>query len=123
MQPILPSSGQEISGASLRPGSESYSHDGRAGRLGRCEAATYQILIAGILPESWAPFLYHLEFFQEDVLEDAPVTWLVGELPDQAALVGVLNRLYDLGFSLLRVECVSLKPVLELQSDTVALRE
>jgi hypothetical protein len=36
------------------------------------------------------------------------VTTLMGELRDQAALLGVLNSLYDLGFPLLRVE--QLKP-------------
>jgi hypothetical protein len=33
-----------------------------------------------------------------------PVTTLSGELSDQAALMGVLNALYDMGFPLLRVE-------------------
>jgi hypothetical protein len=32
------------------------------------------------------------------------VTTLTGELTDQAALMGVLNTVYDLGFTLLKVE-------------------
>jgi len=36
--------------------------------------------------------------------EKPAVTTLRGELIDQAALMGVLNTLYDLGFTLLKVE-------------------
>jgi hypothetical protein len=32
------------------------------------------------------------------------ITTLTGELVDQAALVGVLNSLYDMGYPLLKVE-------------------
>jgi len=38
---------------------------------------------------------------------NAPVTFLTGRLADQAALTGVLNALYDLGFALLSVEVLS----------------
>jgi hypothetical protein len=38
--------------------------------------------------------------------EDRPVTTLTGNLPDQAALAGVLNLLYDLGLPLLAVEAL-----------------
>jgi hypothetical protein len=34
----------------------------------------------------------------------APVTTLTGRLVDQAALFGVLNNVYDMGFPLLSVE-------------------
>jgi hypothetical protein len=37
---------------------------------------------------------------------DAGCTVLEGSLPDQAALIGILTGLYDLGLPLLRVECV-----------------
>jgi hypothetical protein len=33
-----------------------------------------------------------------------PVTTLTGELIDMAALMGVLNTVYDLGFTLLKVQ-------------------
>ena len=52
-----------------------------------------------------APFVHDLEISPEESIANCPATWLTGDLPDQAALVGVLNRLYDLGFSLLLVEC------------------
>jgi hypothetical protein len=37
---------------------------------------------------------------------DPGCTVLEGALPDQAALIGVLKGLYDLGMPLLLVECV-----------------
>ena len=38
------------------------------------------------------------------------VTTLTGELPDQAALMGVLSPLYDMGFPLLKVERLGSAP-------------
>ena len=35
------------------------------------------------------------------------LTTLEGTLPDQAALVGILNSLYDLRLAILSVECVA----------------
>jgi len=40
------------------------------------------------------------------LLDQFPVTILMGRLIDQAALIGVINSLYDLGCPLLSVECV-----------------
>ena len=40
--------------------------------------------------------------------KDQPVTTLTGEIRDQAALMGVLNGLNALGYSLISVECQSL---------------
>jgi hypothetical protein len=39
--------------------------------------------------------------------DQAPVTTLCGPLRDQAALLGVLNTLYDLHLPLLSVECMT----------------
>jgi hypothetical protein len=39
-------------------------------------------------------------------VDGAPVTILTGRVVDQAALLGVLNNAYDLGFPLLSVECL-----------------
>jgi hypothetical protein len=41
------------------------------------------------------------------------VTTLTGELVDQAALVGVLNSLYDMGYPLLKVERLGPSPSAE----------
>ena len=39
-----------------------------------------------------------------------PVTTLTGEVTDQAALLGMLNTLYDMGFPLLKVERLGSPP-------------
>ena len=43
---------------------------------------------------------------RETKAEDLKTTILLGHLPDQAALSGVLNTLYDLHLPLLKVECI-----------------
>ena len=43
---------------------------------------------------------------RETTAEDLKTTKLLGQLPDQAALSGVLNTLYDLHLPLLKVECI-----------------
>jgi hypothetical protein len=42
--------------------------------------------------------------------EACHITTLVGRLPDQAALIGVLNHLYDLGLALISLECLQDEP-------------
>jgi hypothetical protein len=42
-----------------------------------------------------------------------PVTTLTGEVSDQAALMGVLSTLYDMGFPLLKVERLDSAPAVE----------
>ena len=65
--------------------------------------ATYRIRIQGSLSRSWADYLGGLDI--EVNRESAwPITTLSGPVQDQAALLGVLNSLYDLGFPLLNVE-------------------
>jgi hypothetical protein len=75
-----------------------------ADRLTIDRKATYRIQIQGLLSSSWADYLGGLEI--EVTSERAwPVTTLTGFVQDQAALLGVLNGLYDLGYPLLSVEC------------------
>lgn len=65
--------------------------------------AMVDITIAGCLDESWAAQLgMDLDHTTNDALS---VTVLKGLLIDQAALFGVLNGLYGLGYPLLSVEC------------------
>ena len=78
-------------------------------------AANYQIQVQGVLHEHWSDYLGGLTI---DVNRDreAPVTTLTGPVTDQAALLGVLNNLYDLGFPLLFVECNPLPATKEFGS-------
>ena len=75
-------------------------------QLRRDTPATYRIRIQGTLAESWSEYLNNMAITSARAVEGAPVTILTGRLVDQAALLGVLNNAYDLGFPLLSVECL-----------------
>jgi hypothetical protein len=64
--------------------------------------ASYVIRVEGALSPDWSERLGGLRVAALDGGR-APVTELTGELPDQAALLGVLTTLYNLGFPLLAV--------------------
>jgi hypothetical protein len=66
--------------------------------------ATYRISFRGYLPQSWSDRLNGMTIATCDEASEEPVTVLSGWLPDQAALIGVLNTLYNLHFPLLSVE-------------------
>jgi hypothetical protein len=59
----------------------------------------YQIRIAGLLDYSWSDWFEGLTI---NHTADGATT-LTGPLPDQAALHGVLNKIRDLGLTLLMV--------------------
>lgn len=59
----------------------------------------YQIRIAGLLDSSWSEWFDGLSI---SYTADG-ATILAGPLPDQAALHGVLNKIRDLGLTLLTV--------------------
>ena len=59
----------------------------------------YEIRVKGHLDTSWADWMGGLAIVHQPNGE----TLLVGSLPDQAALHGVLNRLRDLGIPLISV--------------------
>ena len=66
--------------------------------------AFYHITVRGFLENSWSEQLGGLHIHHETSDENARFTILEGELVDQAALFGVLNSLYGLGFPILSVE-------------------
>jgi hypothetical protein len=59
----------------------------------------YQIRIAGLLDHSWSDWFDELTITY--TADDNTI--LTGSLPDQAALHGVLNKIRDLGLTLLSV--------------------
>jgi hypothetical protein len=67
--------------------------------------ATYQIQVPGELDESWSYWSQGMTIAVEGEGEDPPVTTLTGTV-DQAALHGVLRRLYSLGLPLISVNCI-----------------
>jgi hypothetical protein len=66
---------------------------------------TYQIRVPGHLDESWSEWDGEMMIAVENGGDDPPVTILTGTV-DQAALQGLLRRLYSLGLPLISVECV-----------------
>lgn len=64
----------------------------------------YRIRVHGRLNASWADRLGGVTITVRHAASQQSVTTLTGEVSDQAALIGVLNTLYDLGFPLLKVE-------------------
>ena len=68
--------------------------------------AVYRIRVSGRMDPSWSERLQGmiLTVFEED---QATFTELSGLLPDQAALMGVLEHLNNCGISLLAMECLA----------------
>jgi hypothetical protein len=78
----------------------------KAGRkLSLDRPVTYQIQVPGHLDESWSDWVEGLTIAVESEGEGPPVTTLTGRL-DQAALQGLLRRLYSLGLPLVSVVCL-----------------
>jgi len=67
--------------------------------------ATYQIQVPGELDESWGDWDGRMAITVESEGDGSPATTLTGTL-DQAALQGLLRRLYSLGLPLISVNCV-----------------
>jgi hypothetical protein len=74
-----------------------------AHRLKLDKPAFYHIQVQGTLSPRWADYLGDLKVAVNHQ-QDPPCTTLEGVLIDQAALMGILNSLYNLGFPILAVE-------------------
>ena len=66
---------------------------------------TYRIKIAGELDDTWLDWAGDMRLAVESDDDGLPVTFLTGTL-DQAALLGLLRRLYSLGLPLISVICL-----------------
>ncbi len=64
--------------------------------------ATYQIKVPGHLDESWSDWAGGMTITVQSEGDGPPVTTLTGTV-DQAALHGLLRRLYSLGLPLISV--------------------
>ena len=65
----------------------------------------FEIRVKGHLDDSWSDWLEGLEV---RLLENGEMV-LLGQIRDQAALIGILNRLYGLNLSLLSLSEVNQK--------------
>jgi hypothetical protein len=70
------------------------------------QAATYQIKVPGHLDESWSDWAGGMTITLESGDDGPPTTALTGVVADQAALQGLLRRLYSLGLPLISVNCI-----------------
>ena len=66
---------------------------------------TYQIKVPGHIGEGWSDWVEGMTITVESEGNDVPITTLTGTV-DQAALQGLLRRLYSLGLPLISVNCV-----------------
>ncbi|NMC29442.1 MAG: hypothetical protein GYA45_05170 [Pelolinea sp.] len=66
----------------------------------------YQIYIQGYLSQNWSDWLqsFHIQY------KDNGITILTGEVVDQAALRGLLDRLFDLGICILSFRRLGFHP-------------
>jgi hypothetical protein len=71
------------------------------------EPASYRIAVEGSLDESWSGRLGGMQITSTTQEDQKPVTILSGQVCDQAALMGVLNGLYQLHMTILSVSCTS----------------
>ena len=67
--------------------------------------ATYEIIVPGHLDESWSEWDRAMTVMVEGEDAGLPVTILTGAV-DQAALQGLIRRLYSLGLPLISVKWV-----------------
>jgi hypothetical protein len=77
----------------------------RKQRLSLDRQATYQIKVPGELDERWSDWAGGMTITVESEGEGPPVTTLTG-IVDQAALQGLLRRLYSLGLPLISVSSI-----------------
>ena len=70
--------------------------------------ATYQIRVPGHLDESWSDWAGGMTITVESKGDGPPTTTLTGVVTDQAALQGLLRRLYSLSLPLISVNWIEL---------------
>ena len=66
--------------------------------------AVYRITIQGILDNNWSDYYGGMTIEHEGDPKHDATSILLGRLPDQCGLIGVLNSLHDIGYPILSVE-------------------
>ena len=70
--------------------------------------AAYQIIVKGWVDSNWSDLLEGMTIYQAPVIKGYPVTTLVGEFTDQAALAGILDYLYEQHLTIIAVTRVEI---------------
>jgi phosphoenolpyruvate synthase/pyruvate phosphate dikinase len=68
-----------------------------------CQPATYEIKVKGAVDTRWSEWFTGLTLSQEPAVGSAPLMTLRGQVPDQAALRGMVNKLWDLNLTLISI--------------------
>lgn len=71
-----------------------------------CSRASYQIVVQGILSETWQ---LHFDDLTLSIDQDAGLTIFTGIIQDQSHLIGTLRRINGLAMPIIKVECLSTK--------------
>lgn len=66
--------------------------------------AHYRIYVTGVLDRSWVERYWGMTSNLVELRDEPDQTVLVGEVADQAALIGVINALYSKGHTVVSVE-------------------
>lgn len=72
-------------------------------RAHRPQKALYQIKVQGRLEGNWDEWLNGMVTSYEEGSGQEPVTVFTGPVPDQAALRGIVNKLWNLNLTLLSI--------------------
>ncbi len=67
------------------------------------DQAVYQIKVQGKLDEKWSDWFGGMTVTVQSESNDAPITTLTGAVADQAALRGILTKIWDLNLTLISV--------------------
>ena len=70
----------------------------------------YQIKVKGKLNEQWSDWLEGVIITHDQVRIETHITTLIGPVIDQAALRGILNKLWDLNLTLLSITQLDEQP-------------
>ncbi len=66
--------------------------------------ADYCIKVSGAIDQEWFSYHDNMVVKEMDAGDKRPLTTLTGQVTDQAALMGILNHLYDLQLPIVSVE-------------------
>ena len=72
-------------------------------RIALDEPAVYQIQLQGMISQHWLNYFDEMRISVEGE-DGTAITTLIGQIVDQAALQGMLQKIYTLGLVLLKVE-------------------
>ncbi len=74
------------------------------------QARAYEIKVQGVVSERWSDWFTGLTLSLEHQAKGPAFTTLSGRVADQAALRGIVNKLWDLNLTLISVKLLATEP-------------